>query len=192
MTDLDDRTLDLARTGDSRALRSLHDVLAPRVLGYSRGQGVEDADAVANEALYRALRDIGGFAGDARKFRSWVFTIAHNLIIDDRRRRSRRPSTVPLDRAPEGVSGGDLGDVAVTRVEARRMLRWIDELSPDQRDVLLLRLVSDLPINEVATIVGKRPGAVKALQRRGLAALRRRLDAEGVSPDASTAFTRVP
>ena len=192
--DPDDLTLAAARRGDPRALRTLHDSLAAAVLGYARGNGVDDPDALANEALYRGLRDLAGFEGGGRAFRSFVFTIAHNLIVDDHRRRSRRPRTVELDRAPDptlGATSTDPSGIAVDRVEAARMIRWITELPPDQRSVLLLRLVSDLPIAEVATIVGKRPGAVKALQHRGLAALRRRLDAEGVSRGTPPTFTPV-
>lgn len=53
-------------------------------------------------------------------------------------------------------------------------------LAPDQRDVLLLRIVADLTIEQIAQLLGKRPGAVKALQRRGLAAVKRALDQQGV------------
>ncbi|MFQ5558657.1 MAG: RNA polymerase sigma factor [Acidimicrobiales bacterium] len=197
---LDTPTVVSAKGGDTRALRRMYDVLAPAVLGYARGQGVEDPDALANEALYRALSALASFEGDAASFRSWVFTIAHNLIVDDRRRRSRRPTSVPLDHVRARPDGSFVADAALDRVEVTRTLGWIAELTPDQRSVVLLRLVSDLPIDEVARIVGKSPGAVKALHRRGLAALRRRIvaddthenAAEGVSPSPDATFTPVP
>ena len=189
---LETDTIRAARSGDGRALRRIFDVLAPAVLGYARGQGVEDPDAVANETLYRALRDIGSFEGDPAKFRSWVFTIAHNLIIDDRRRRSRRPETIELDRARNRPDGTFVAEVALDRIEAAEMIRWITELPDGQRAVLLLRLVSDLSVAEVASIVSKSPGAVKALHRRGLTALRRRISTEGVSGGGAAAFTVVP
>ena len=113
----DDRLLPAARAGDPRALRALHDDLAPRVLGYARGQGVDDADALANEAMFRALGGLAGFEGDGRAFRSWVFTIAHNLIVDDHRRRSRRPRTVHLGRAPDPAPSGGPPDPATTALD---------------------------------------------------------------------------
>jgi RNA polymerase sigma factor (sigma-70 family) len=174
------------------ALRRIFDVLAPAVLGYARGQGAEDPDALANETLYRALRDVGGFRGDPAQFRSWVFTIAHNLIIDDRRRRGRRPDTVELDRARSQPDGAFVADAALDRVQAAEMIRLINELPVDQRSVLLLRLVADLPTAEVAQILGKSQGAVKALHRRGLTALRKRIAASAVPRSESTAFTSVP
>lgn len=192
-SDLDERTLDAARTGDRRALRRLHDAMAPAVLGYARGQGVEDPEVVANEALFRALRAIEGFDGDSRKFRSWLFTIAHNLIVDDHRRRSRRPVTVELDRSGiwEPTAGPPVAEIVADRLEAEEMVRWIGDLSPHQRSVVLLRLIADLSVADVAKIVGKRQGAVKTLHHRGLAALRRRLDVQGVTHDTNSTFTGV-
>ena len=189
---LEKHTIQAARGQDGRALRRIFDVLAPAVLGYARGQGVEDPDALANETLYRALRDIGSFEGEPTQFRSWVFTIAHNLIIDDRRRRGRRPDTIELDRARSRPDGTFVAEAALDRIEAAETIRWIADLPVGQRSVLLLRLVSDLPIAEVALILGKSQGAVKALHRRGLAALRRRNLSGGVSSDGPTAFTAVP
>ena len=61
-----------------------------------------------------------------------------------------------------------------------RVHELLAELTPDQRDVMLLRVVADLTVEQVAEVVGKPPGAVKALQRRALAALRRLVEAEGV------------
>jgi RNA polymerase sigma-70 factor (ECF subfamily) len=72
------------------------------------------------------------------------------------------------------------------------MIRLINELPVDQRSVLLLRLVADLPTAEVAQILGKSQGAVKALHRRGLTALRKRIAVSAVPRSESTAFTSVP
>ena len=81
----------------------------------------------------------------------------------------------------EALGLGDIEQEALGRLGARRIRELIGRLSPAQQDVLLLRVIADLPVDEIANIVGKRPGAVKALQRRGLAALRREISREGVS-----------
>ena len=90
---------------------------------------------------------------------------------------------MPLDDAPP-LASGDAERSALDRVGAT----WVDEalatLAPDQRDVLLLRVVADLTVEQVADALGKRPGAVKALQRRGVAALRRTLPAEAYPSEA--------
>jgi RNA polymerase sigma-70 factor, ECF subfamily len=172
--------LDAARAGEGWAFERLFHSLSPAVAAYLRGAGVEDPDGSANEVFLRAFRALGRFDGDEDRFRSWVFTIAHHLLIDERRRQSRRLRSVPLDEAGPGPTIEDalvsLGDDRV-----RQLLR---RLAPDQRDVVLLRIVADLSIEDTATALGKRPGAVKALQHRAMAALRKLLDDEdeGVTP----------
>lgn len=189
---LEAETIRAAAAHNGAALRRIFEVLAPAVLGYARGQGAEDPDALANETLYRALRDVNGFRGDPAQFRSWVFTIAHNLVIDDRRRRGRRPDTVALERARSHPDGTFVAEAALDRVDAAEMIRRMNELPVDQRSVLLLRLVGDLPTADVAQILGKSQGAVKALHRRGLTTLRKRIAASAVSRSEPTAFTSVP
>jgi RNA polymerase sigma-70 factor (ECF subfamily) len=110
-----------------------------------------------------------------------VFAIAHNLVIDDRRRRSRRPQQAPLE-GDVGPSEAAAEDGALISLGDERLRTVLAELPPDQRDVVLLRLVADFSIEDTAAALGKKPGAVKSLQHRALAALRRRLaDEEGVS-----------
>lgn len=119
----------------------------------------------------------------------WVFAIAHNLAIDDRRRRARQPPQTPWlgeDRASSATTESE----ALARLGAQRVQDLLAWLSPDQRDVLLLRIVADLTVDQVADVLGKAPGAVKQLQRRGLAALRRQLgDADGTACSSLSAHT---
>jgi RNA polymerase sigma-70 factor (ECF subfamily) len=75
----------------------------------------------------------------------------------------------------------DAAEEALVRLGRERVRRILADLSEDQRTVLLLRFVADMSIDDVAKAVGKRPGAVKALQRRGLAAVKRLLSRKGVS-----------
>ncbi|HEV2766569.1 MAG TPA: sigma-70 family RNA polymerase sigma factor [Acidimicrobiales bacterium] len=159
------------------AYRRLFDWLARPVAGYLRGQGAEDPDGLANDVFLRAFTNIRGFRGDEDRFRSWVFTIAHNRLVDERRRRGRRP--VVDDRpVQEYIAPDDTEAAALEQVGDERVRRLLGELSADQRDVLLLRIVADLTVEQVAGTTGKSPGAVKQLQRRGLAVLRRRLEEE--------------
>ena len=121
-------------------------------------------------------RNLHSFEGDEHNFRSWVFTVAHHRLIDERRQRSRRPSDpVPHDRLePDGWA--EPAEIeALDRLSTSNARELLETLSPDQRDVLLLRVLGQLTVEEVAATVGKRPGAVKALQRRALASLQRGL-----------------
>jgi RNA polymerase sigma factor (sigma-70 family) len=172
-----DSLLAAAREGAPWAFESLYRDLAPAVAGYLRVQGASEPYDLTSEVFERAFTRIHSFSGTEAQFRSWVFAIAHNRLIDDRRRLTRRPEIA--DGIPELVAG-NVEDEAMRRIATERVRRLCGELAPDQRDVILLRMVAALTVEEVAAVVRKSPGAVKALQRRGVAALRRRLEHEGV------------
>lgn len=172
-----DAVLTAARTGEGWAHQRLFDWLGRPVAAYLRGAGVEDPDGLANECFLRVFGGIERFEGTEGRFRSWVFAIAHNLVIDERRRRGRRPRQTELVGDPgPAVAGAE--EAALVTIGDERMRSLLAELPPDQRDVLLLRVVADLSIEDTAAALGKRPGAVKSLQHRATAALRRRLMAE--------------
>ena len=170
-----------ARADAPWAFERLYTELAPAVAGYLRLRGAREPEDLTNEVMLGVFRGLDGFDGDAAGFRSWVFTIAHRRVIDERRRRAARPETDGhLD--PEAVlSGGDVEQEALAGLGEGEVRALLAELTDDQRDVLLLRIVADLSVDEVARITGKQPGAVKMLQRRGLAALRRLLEREAVT-----------
>ncbi len=178
--------LPAAQRGAAWALEALYRALAPAVVGYLRLQGAEDPEDLANEVFLGAFRGLAGFQGGEEQLRSWVFSIAHRRIIDERRRRARRVPVVPLEEAGTYRSSGpSVEDRALGALEEERLRRVCERLAPDQRDVVLLRLLGDLSVEQTAAALGKRPGAVKALQHRGVEALRRALaeeiSAEGVS-----------
>ncbi len=123
-----------------------------------------------------AAASIGGFRGDGDAFRGWLFTIARNKLIDEKRRGARRPVVTrsdptiempAVDSAETVVIAGLAGDAAAQRIVAL--------LPPDQAEVILLRVVADLSVEQVARIVGKRAGTVRVLQSRGLKRLAERI-----------------
>jgi RNA polymerase sigma-70 factor (ECF subfamily) len=136
---------------------------------------VEPED-LTSEVFLRVFDRLTQFSGDELHFRSWLFTIAHRVLIDDARRRQRRPQTTALPARDDLLAAGDVEQEALVNVGAD----WADELvaslPDDQRAVLALRVTADLPLEQVAAILGKRVGAVKSLQHRALAALRRRFE----------------
>ena len=154
-----------ARAGADWAWERLYGELSGPVVGYLRANGAAEPEDLAGEAFLHVVRGLPGFEGDERDFRAWVFTIVHRRLLDERRRRGRRPVA---DDPPPDVAGGDVHDDAQERLDRRRVLDLLAELPADQRSVLLLRIVGDMTIEEIARAIDKRPGAVKALQRRGL------------------------
>ena len=160
------------------AYERLYRSLSPSVCGYLRIRGASDPEDLTSEVFLGAFRGIASFSGDEDQFRSWVFTIAHRRLTDERRARGCRP---PLaDGELPDSAGGDVEEEALRRLSAERVRSLCAGLAPDQGDVLLLRLVSGLTVEAIADVLDKTPGAVKALQRRGICALRRQLEREGV------------
>jgi RNA polymerase sigma-70 factor (ECF subfamily) len=172
--------LDAARTGAEWAWTEIYRDLAPVVLGYLRAHGASEPEDITSEVFVSMVRKLPDFEGGEDKFRSWVFVIAHRRMQDERRRLRRHPETpTPTERLERRA--GHVEDEAMDALATDAVRRRFAELSPDQRDVLLLRLVADVPIDEVARIVGKSTTAVKALQRRGLARLAKALSTEAVT-----------
>lgn len=176
-----DAVLRAAGLGAGWAAERLWRSLAPAVAGYLRVQGATEPDDLTSEVFLGVFRSLTSFSGAEEQFRSWVFTIAHRRLVDERRRAGRRPplSSVEVDHG-DGPLGQSAEDEALQHLSSQRVRGLCERLVPDQRDVLLLRLVGGLTVEEVAAALGKSPGAVKALQRRALVAVRKILDREGV------------
>jgi RNA polymerase sigma-70 factor, ECF subfamily len=145
-----------------------YEALAPAVVGYLRGHGVRDPADLAGDVFVSVARGIAGFDGDANALRRWVFTIAHHRLVDEWRRASR-DRHILMSEPPDTVAVTDPHDDA-------ELLDALGDLTADQRDVVVLRFIGDLPLRDVARILGKRVGAVKMLQARGLEQLRLCLD----------------
>lgn len=175
-----------AQEGDNDAIARLYLDCSPRVLGFLRTQGIADHEDVASEVFVSMVRNLSNFSGDEDAFRGWVFTIAQRRLIDERRRRGRRPE--------EPLETGDLADAlgpgptvegeALERLRTSGLLEAIEQLTPDQRAVLYLRAVADLSVPDIARALDKPETAVKALLRRAAATLSRRMTAsdEGGEP----------
>jgi RNA polymerase sigma factor (sigma-70 family) len=153
-------------------IESLYTELAPRVLGYLRAHGAPDPEDLLGEVFYQVARDYEQFSGSRGDRRRWVFGIARNRLIDAHRRRAVRPTVVD-EPVPE-VPADELADELVDP----ELVAALAGLTDEQREVLVLRFVADLPTRDVARLTGREVGATKALQRRGLAALARALQVD--------------
>ena len=133
--------------------------LAPAVHGYLRSQ-TPDADDVLSEVFVRVARALPRFDGDDAGLRRWVFTIAHNCLVDDQRRRTRRRRLQQRTPIATSVDAPDPFDP--------RLAAALGDLTPEQREVVTLRFIADLSIEDVAEVTGRPVGAVKSLQHRAL------------------------
>ena len=175
-TGLDDLVLD-ARAGSGAAFTELWWRLAPAVAGYVRGRGVRDAEDVTSEVFLAAFRGLPEFDGDGAAFRRWLFTISHHRAVDAVRRQARAAGDVPLEAAADHLDrqGGSVRSAeteALGRIAGEAALRLVHGLPADQRDVLLLRVVADLSVEEVAGVLTRSADAVRQLHRRALVRLR--------------------
>jgi RNA polymerase sigma-70 factor (ECF subfamily) len=171
-----------AREGDEAAWAEIWGELSPAVLGYLRGSNAPDPEDVLGETFLQVARDVPEFDGEWPAFRAWVFTIAHHRLIDARRRSARRPMDLVAEPPePPGPPAGDAADEALAQISRQQVLDVLGELSEDQRAVLLMRVLGDLSLEQVAEAMGKRTGAVKQLQRRGLTRVKKILSEGGVT-----------
>jgi RNA polymerase sigma-70 factor, ECF subfamily len=159
-----------ARAGAEWAWSRIYTALAPSVAGYLRANGATEPDDLVGEVFLQVVRGLDRFDGGEPEFRAWLFTIAHRRLVDDLRRRRRRPVVaMPADVVERAAGeGGDVHEDASRALDDAAVRAAIDRLPPDQRAVMLLRIIGDLTVEQIAGVLGKRPGAVKALQRRAL------------------------
>lgn len=168
--------LTAARLGSEWAWTDIYRNLAPSVVGYLRAQRAYDPEDLTSEVFFQVVKSLGKFEGDEGAFRSWIFVIAHRKVIDDARYRRRRPTEPVGMQVLEAIPAtGNVEDAALNGLTELDITSLLDELTSEQRDVLLLRILGGLTVPEVAAAIGKRNGAVEALQRRALSRLRKRL-----------------
>lgn len=178
-----------AQSGAQWACTNLWVDHAPAVTAFLRARGSLEPEDLTSEVFLVVFDKLDRFRGDEAAFRTFVFTIAYRRLTDELRRRSRRGRHEEWDdeldtrRSPsaEEQAMGNLADAAVREL--------LDGLPPDQRNVMLLRIVADLTVEQVAEILGKRAGAVKALQRRAIESMRKKLS-EGRTPPAVSGDSR--
>jgi RNA polymerase sigma-70 factor (ECF subfamily) len=176
-----DQVVARARSGDANAFTVIYRELAPAVSGYLRAKGVLDPDAVTNDVFLAVLPKLAGLTGGPAGLRTFVFSVAHARVVDEARRRNRQPVMAEYQASDDNRSVGSAELDALDAISSERVLALLAGLSTDQRDVLALRIIADLTVDEVASIIGRSAGAVKQLQRRALIALRQRLVEQDVT-----------
>jgi len=165
--------IDRARNGDAAAFGEIYDTHVDSVYRYLlyRVREPSDAEDLTSEVFTRAFANVHRYRWQGKSFLAWLYTIARNAVTD--RRRRDRP-TVELDNA-HGLAeeGPTAHDRAVLGEEVDALRGAVKHLTGEQQEVLVLRFVDDLSSREVADILGKNEGAIRALQFRALGRLRR-------------------
>ena len=150
--------------------------LQPAVLRYFQVAAREAAEDLAADTWLSVIRRLQQFRGDERAFRAWVFTVARHRAIDWHRQAARRPTNlVPVEQLAERPAPDDPATQVLEGQSTRAALALVAELPADQAEVVALRVLGGLGVAEVASIVGKRQGAVRVLAHRGLRRLAQQL-----------------
>jgi RNA polymerase sigma-70 factor (ECF subfamily) len=179
-----EEVLAAARSGAEWAFAVLYRDQHPRLARYLAAHAPRVADDLASETWLAVARQLHRFSGDERAFRAWLFTIGRRRLIQHWREAGRRPSSpAPPEDLADRAAPDDPEAAALAGVAAREAARALAEaLSPDQADVVLLRLLADLDVEQVAAILGKRPGTVRVLQHKALRRLEGIFSLEEVTP----------
>jgi RNA polymerase sigma-70 factor (ECF subfamily) len=165
-----------AQQGDRAALEELYLLHFDRIYSYlhmSVGNR-HDAEDLTTQTFMKMLESIKRFRWQSAPFSAWLFRIAHNLAMDHFRA-SRRWQ--PEEEVPEplGETEPSAEAAAFQSIGRQSMLELIENLSQEQKQVLTLKFVLNLPNAEVATILGKTEGAIKSLQHRALVSLQKQI-----------------
>ena len=171
-----------AQAGGSGAFSALYEHYYDSIYRYVsfRTGSFADAEDITAEVFVRMIESIHRFKWKGYPFSSWLFRIAHNLVVDFYRKKGRR-NTVALEDAPQIVDGAAFDvdarmDIELSMGEVRQAMECLTDL---QREAITLRFAAGLSVAETAKAMGKKDNAVKALQHAGLKKLRRTLCTEG-------------
>jgi len=173
------RLVERAQEGDREALEELYLLHFDRIYSYlhmSVGNR-HDAEDLTTQTFLKMLESITRFRWQSAPFSAWLFRIAHNLAMDHFRatRRWQPEEEVP---EPAGETEPSAEAAAFQSLGRQSMLDLIEDLSEEQKQVLTLKFVFNLPNAEVATVLGKTEGAIKSLQHRALVSLQKQMNLE--------------
>ena len=166
-----------AKSGDTDAITVLYHAMNPALLRYYRANAPRVAEDLAQEVWLSAAPRLGSFEGDEQQFKAWLFTVARRRLVDHWRVSGRRVSEVHDEVEPvaqdDDPSARLIGDAAIAELTA--------DLTDEQREVITLRVVGGLSVDEVAAIIEKSPGAVRVIQHRALRKAAARLNEAAVT-----------
>jgi len=167
---------------DPKAFGELYKVYVDRIYNYIyyRTGSAKDAEDLTGRVFFKAMKYINGYKHMGLPFSAWLYRIAHNLVANYHRDRSRKQE-ISLDNVPGQVlpqKGMQPETKAVQSQEVERLLMTIRDLAPNRQELLILKFVDQLSNAEIGKIMRKSEGAIKSLYHRTLLELRERMDSE--------------
>jgi len=165
--------LDAAKLGADWAWAVLYGEIAGPVMGFFRSRGLADPEEAAGDVFFELARGLADFEGTEESFRTFVFAIAYRRLLVENRFSTRRSRTLLADRVLDRLQA-DVDVIGVVSAPdiPREVVRAFSMLTPEQRDVLSLRIVAGLSVEQVGEVLNRGVKKVKSLQRRGMARVR--------------------
>lgn len=170
-----------ARAGDHAAWEALYRRLYPKLRAFLLTKvGPAHVEDAVSETMARAVRNIDGYKPGPSGFDGWVFGIGRRVAADHHRKtgRTRRQDTAAAALSGSGIAPENPGERLDLSEEQARLRRAFERLASQDRELLELRVVAELSVEQVAAVLGKRPGAVRTAQSRALQRLRKLLEAD--------------
>ena len=144
-----------------------------RYISLKIGNRIE-AEDMTQLVFIKALHSISSFKWRGSPFSAWLFRIAHNLVVDHFRKKTREPVTALSDTVM--ATDDNPEKLAELKIDIEKLAMAVKKLTPTQQEVIALRFSGEFPIAQVAEIMGKSEGAVKALQHSAVVSLRKILN----------------
>jgi RNA polymerase sigma-70 factor, ECF subfamily len=181
----EDDVLNHAAQGDSDAFGLLYERYIDRIFNYVyyRTGNLHDAEDLTARVFQRAMNHIKNYTDRGVPFSAWLYRIAHNLVANWHRDRSRRQE-IPINDVPILPSKGDHPERNLVRSQEEDvLLRLIRRLPPERQNLLILKFVENMSNAEIGAIMGRSEGAVKSLYHRTLLSLRDQIGDQKINLD---------
>jgi RNA polymerase sigma-70 factor (ECF subfamily) len=174
----DNELIRLAKDGEEEAFGELYERHANAVYRflYARLDNRLDAEDLTGEVFLRAWSSLNKYHERGIPFVAFLLIIARNMLIDHYRRNGREPQRVSIDDLPLRDKNPDPGEVTSLNIKHQELRQAIELLRDDYQEVLVLRFLNDLSPTETAKVMKRSTGAVRVLQYRAIAALRKTLE----------------
>lgn len=166
-----------AQAGNSEAFGQLYDAYMERIYRfvYFRVEDQQTAEDITSQVFLKAWNNLDRFQFSRTPYLAWLYTIAHNAVIDHYRTRKVTTALDDVQLSQPDHSEAVENDIDLT-VEMQSVKSALQTLTDDQQKVLTLKFIEGMSNNEIARHLGKREGAIRALQMRGLQALAKQLE----------------
>lgn len=165
-----------AQQKDSEAFAQLYEAYFDKIYRYivMRVRNEMEAEDMTQQVFMKMLQSIASYKAQGFPFSSWIYRIAHNLVVDHLRQQNKK-ATVDIEGIPLPDMDGDPQEMIEQHVDIEDVKKATRKLTQSQQEVLSLRFAGELSIAECAAVMGKNEGAIKALQHSAVLALRKAL-----------------